>query len=154
MSVAICTISLIPRAVWRGSLACGYLLAWGWYASWYGLCVEFVFPLFLNHCVSQLLDIVFITVEQILNGVSPEQHSVFFLLFWRFFVDLLITQWRADFGPERCINLFVYNCLPVNVFEPNVRFYLIWPVQSQTIRRFALKSFVDEICSFHAPACG
>lgn len=113
-----------------------------------------VFPLFLDHCVSQLLNIVLITVEQILNGVPPEQHSVFFLLLWRFFLCLLITQWRSDIRPERSIYLFVYYCLPVDILQPNVRFDLVWPVQSQAVGWLALEGFVDEVGCFHAPALG
>ena len=93
----------------------------------------FVFPLFLDHCVSQLLDIVLITVEQILNRVPPEQHYIFLLLFGRFFLCLLIAQWRADIRLKWCLNLFVYYCLPVDVFQPNMRFYLVRPVQSQAV---------------------
>ena len=52
----------------------------------------------------------------------------------------------------RGIQLFLKQTLPVKLPHPNMLLYFRWSIQTKSVSRFSLQTFVDEVCSFKRPS--
>jgi hypothetical protein len=104
----------------------------------------------LDHLVTKLLNVVFVALEERL--VSSQHNDILFHLFGGIFIQTLLIQRWSDIRFKCGLVLFISNALPVHIFQPNVTLHFFWSVQPKSISWFTLKSFVDEISCFHAPA--
>ena len=82
--------------------------------------------------MSQLLYVIFVAIEQILDGVpsTSEQLGIFFLLFrveFLTFEGLLAQRW-TDFRQVWRFHSFINQSLPVNILEPNMLLDLSWSI--------------------------
>ena len=101
-----------------------------------------------------LLSFEIVTIEKFLNRWSLKHELVLTLLLgtYVFFprseiVCLLLVEvvliWLRFVW---CVDLFIQQCLPIEISQPNMVFYFGRSIKPKSIAGFPLETFVDEIC--------
>ena len=150
----ICNLLLLRfRQVRSWVLSCGQLPLGQTYALLFVHFRKLIFPFLLNQSVAELLDVILVPIEQILDRVPSEQARILLNLFSiQLFSYILVGEWGPYLGEEGGLYPLVNYSLPVDILKPDVWFDLVWAIQTKPVWRLSLESFVDEICSLHAPA--
>ena len=84
--------------------------------------------------MAELLDVILVTIEQILDRIPSEQARILLnLLSVQLFSNILVGEWGPYLGEEGGFYPLVNYSLPVNVLKPDVRFDLVWAIQTKPV---------------------
>lgn len=75
----------------------------------------------------------------------PRVHSIGLLL-----VKVISSVRRRIRGCD----FLVQQCLPVEILHPDMLLHLVRTIQAESISRFTLETFINEICRFQGPPIG
>jgi hypothetical protein len=100
-----------------------------------------------------------VAAEKVLNRVSPKEQRILLELFCilifprvncisLFLIEIFLILLRHIRGNQ----FLLKQCLPVVVFEPNVLFDLMRPVETESISWLSLKAFVNKVGCLNRPA--
>lgn len=139
VGTTVLTFSFIDVVAW---VIIWLLICSAWVGTWTLRNMFFYncWGVFLINCSDFL--IVIITVEKSLNTVSPQKHRIlphlvcvviFPLAICIFGIKVVLLGWN-----ERWFDFAIKQLIPIITFKPDVIFYLLRSIKSQTIDRLSL----------------